>query len=190
MRPLTDAELARFLPRKPPKRNDNDRQDIPARRSRGAHLCAVGGGRRLPCRPARAARGRALLHRHSAAQRHRLAAYGACAQQHAAGRALPVRAHARQGRALAARHRPCRHRHPDGGRAPAHGAPGARPPRARAREIPRKGLGLEGGIGRHHHQPAQAARRLLRLVARALHHGRGALAGGAQGVRRALPRRA
>ena len=31
---------------------------------------------------------------------------------------------------------------------------------------------------------------LLRLVARALHHGRGPLAGGAQGLRRSLPRRA
>ena len=101
---------------------------------------------------------------------------------------VPLRAHARQGRALAARHRPRRHRHPDGGRAPADGAPGAGPARARPREVPREGLGLEGGVGRHHHQPAQAARRLLRLVARALHHGRGALARGAQGVRRALPR--
>ena len=35
----------------------------------------------------------------------------------------------------------------------------------------REGLGLEGGVGRHHRQPAQAPRRLLRLVARALHHG-------------------
>ena len=34
----------------------------------------------------------------------------------------PLRAHARQGRAVAARHRPRRHRHPDGGRAPADGA--------------------------------------------------------------------
>ena len=43
-------------------------------------------------------------------------------------------------------------------------------------------------VRRHHHQPAQAARRLLRLVARALHHGRGPVARGPQGVRRALPR--
>ncbi len=43
---------------------------------------------------------------------------------------------------------------------------------------------------RHHRQPAQAARRVLRLVARALHHGRGPVARGAQGLRRALPRRA
>ena len=60
----------------------------------------------------------------------------------------------------------------------------------RPREIPREGLGLEGGVRRHHHQPAQAPRRLVRLVARALHHGRGAVEGGAQGLRRALPRRA
>ncbi len=38
---------------------------------------------------------RALLDRHSAAERDGLAAHGACAQQHAAGRALPLRAHAR-----------------------------------------------------------------------------------------------
>ena len=34
-----------------------------------------------------------------------------------------------QGRAVAARHRPRRHRHADGGRAAVDGAPGARPPR-------------------------------------------------------------
>ena len=43
-------------------------------------------------------------------------------------------------------------------------------------------------IRRHHHRPAQAARRLLRLVARALHHGRGLVARGAESFRRALPR--
>ena len=59
--------------------------------------------------------------------------------------------------------------------------------RDRPREIPREGLGMEGRVRRHHHQPAQAARRLVRLVARALHHGRGAVAGRAQGLRRALP---
>ena len=42
---------------------------------------------------------------------------------------------------------------------------------------------------RHHRQPAQAARRVLRLVARALHHGRGAVARRAEGVRSALQRR-
>ncbi len=155
-----------------------------------AHLAGLGTGAGVPRRPARSRRCEALLHRHSAAERHRLAAYGPCAQQYPAGHPVPLRAHARQGRAVAARHRPCRHRHPDGGRAPVDGAPGARPPRHGPREVPRAGLGVEGRIGRHHHQPAQAARRLLRLVARALHHGRGPVAGRAQGVRRALPRRA
>jgi cell pole-organizing protein PopZ len=66
--------------------------------------------------------------RHSAAERHRLAAYGPRAQQHAAGHSRPLRAHARQGRAVAAGHGPCRHRHPDGRRAPVDGAqePGRR----------------------------------------------------------------
>ena len=40
------------------------------------------------------------------------------------------------------------------------------------REIPRGGVGLEGGIGRRHRRATEAARRLLRLVARALHAGR------------------
>ena len=87
----------------------------------------------------------------------------------------PLRAHARQGRAVAARHRPCRHRHPDDRRAPADGAPAARPPRDGPREVPRARLGVEGRERRHHHEPAQAPRRLGRLVARALHHGRGPL---------------
>ena len=38
-------------------------------------------------------------------------------------------------------------------------------------------------------EPAQAARRVLRLVARALHHGRGPVARGAESLRRALSRR-
>jgi hypothetical protein len=88
---------------------------------------------------------------------------------------VPLRAHARQGRAVAAGHRPCRHRHADGGRAPARSA-GARPPRDGPRGLRRARLGVEGRIRRHHHQPAEAARRLLRLVARALHHGRGPVA--------------
>ena len=76
----------------------------------------------------------ALRHRHPAAERDRLAAYGACAQQHAAGRAGALRAHARARRAVAARHRSRRHRHADGGRAPIDGTAGAEPPRASGRE--------------------------------------------------------
>ena len=44
--------------------------------------------------------------------------------------------------------------------------------RPRPREVPGEGLGVEGAIGRHHRQPAEAARRLVRLEPRALHDGR------------------
>ena len=44
---------------------------------------------------------------------------GHALNNHAAGHAGPLRADARPRRAVAARHRPCRHRDPDGGRAPA-----------------------------------------------------------------------
>ena len=145
-------------------------------------------GRGFQGRAAGARESRALRNRHPAAQRDGLAALGACAQQHAAGRALPLRAHARQGRAVAAGHGPRRHRHADGGRAPADGAPAARPAHAGAREVHREGVGVEGRERRRHHQPAQTPRRLLRLEPRALHHGRGAVAGRPQGVRRSLQR--
>jgi valyl-tRNA synthetase len=46
-----------------------------------------------------------------------------------------------------------------------------RPPRDGPRGLRRAVWKLEGRVRRHHHQPAQAPRRLLRLVARALHHG-------------------
>src|SRR5580700_1018501 len=75
--------------------NRNDREDISARRGRNPHLRGLGEGRRLPWRPARARQGGTLLHRHPAAQRHRLIAYGPRAQQHPAGYPLPLRAHAR-----------------------------------------------------------------------------------------------
>src|SRR5580658_355538 len=75
--------------------NRNDRENISARRGRNPHLRGLGEGRRLPGRPARARQGKTLLHRHPTAERHRLAAYGPRAQQHAAGYSLPLRAHAR-----------------------------------------------------------------------------------------------
>ena len=60
-----------------------------------------------------------LLHRHSAAQRHRHAAHGACVSGHHHGCADPLQAHARLRHAVAAGHRPRGHRHADGGRAAA-----------------------------------------------------------------------
>src|SRR3981081_2658702 len=44
--------------------------------------------------------------------------------------------------------------------------------------FPAGGRALEGGVGRHHHQSAQTAGRVLRLVARTLHDGRGSVQGG------------
>jgi valyl-tRNA synthetase len=46
------------------------------------------------------------------------------------------------------------------------------------------GLAVEGRIRRHHFQPVEAPRRLLRLVARALHHGRRPVGGRARSLRR------
>ena len=57
-------------------------------------------------------------------------------------------------------------------------------------KLRREGLGVEGRERRHHRQPAEAPRRLLRLEPRALHHGRGPVEGRAEGVRRALQGRA
>ena len=54
--------------------------------------------------------------------------------------------------AVAARHRPRRHRDPDGGRARSSPPRATRPARARPRGVRRRGLGVEGGIGRHHHR--------------------------------------
>ncbi len=162
----------------------DDGQDLRSRRRRGAHRRRMGGGAGLPGRPPRPRRRRALQHHDPAAERDGLAAYGPRPQQHAPGRARPLRAPARQGRAVAARHGPRRHRHPDGSGAPPRRAAAARPAQLGPAGIRPPGLGVEGGIRRHHRQPAQAARRLLRLVAGALHHGRGPVEGRPEGLRR------
>ena len=60
------------------------------------------------------------------------------------------------------------------------------PRRPRPREARGEDLGVEGEARRHHHPAAQEARRLVRLVARALHHGPGVLALRAAGLRRSL----
>ena len=74
--------------------------------------------------------------------------------------------------ALDPRHRPRRHRHPGGGRERA--ARGRQsPPGARPRGVRRAGLGVERGVRLADRRAVQAARRLLRLRARALHPRRG-----------------
>ena len=75
--------------------------------------------------------GDALLHHDPAAQRHRHPAHGSRLPAHAHGRADPLSPHARFPGAVAAGHRPRRHRHADGRGAAAQcrgpQAPGHRP---------------------------------------------------------------
>ena len=63
--------------------------------------------------------GAPLLHRHSAAQRNGHAAPGPCVSAHADGHAHALSPHARRRHAVAAGHRPRRHRDADGRGAPA-----------------------------------------------------------------------
>src|SRR5262249_38873017 len=71
--PASFAIRYRHAPIRRPEKHVRHGEDLPARRARRPHLRGLGGGRSVPRRPAGAARGRALLHRHPAAQRHRLA---------------------------------------------------------------------------------------------------------------------
>ena len=88
-------------------------------------------GRRCGCfQPS--GEGDALLDHAAAAERHRHAAHGPRVPAHAAGRADPLAPHARLRHPVADRHRPCRHRHRDGGRPPAR-ARRQDPPRPRPR---------------------------------------------------------
>ena len=83
---LTGLSGAGFLPRNRRCGHMIDKTYQPAA-VEGRIYASLGGGGRVPRRPAGAARRQALLHRHPAAERHRLAAYGPRAQQHAAGHA-------------------------------------------------------------------------------------------------------
>ena len=87
----------------------------------------------------------ALHHHDPAAERHRQPAHGPCADLHHPGHADPLAADAGPRRAVAAGHRPCRHRHADGGGAAAGGARATGPPRDGPRGLRRPGLAVEGG---------------------------------------------
>ncbi len=83
------------------------------------------------------------------------------------------------------RHRPRRHRHAGGGRAgAARGGP--QPPGARARGVRAPRVGVARALRAHDRRAVQAARRLLRLLRRALHARRGLPPRGRGGVRRAV----
>ena len=95
-----------------------DRTRYDPGRERGARLRALARIRALPP-GARGHRGRELLDRDPAAERHRRAAHGPRAQRLDPGHADPLRAHARQADEVDPRHRPRRHRDADAGRAAA-----------------------------------------------------------------------
>jgi valyl-tRNA synthetase len=76
------------------------------------------------------------------------AAHGPCLQQHAAGHPDALAPDARLRHAVAAGHRPCRHRHADGGGARAGEERRTGPPRDGARGLRREGLGVEGPVAR------------------------------------------
>ena len=132
----------------------------------------------------------ALHHHDPAAERHRQPAYGSCADLHHPGHADPLAADAGARCAVAARHRPCRDRHADGGGAAA----------GRAGRRIGASWGATAFVERVWQWKAESGgtitqqlRRLgavAGLAARALHHGRWAVGRGAGGVRHAVPRRA
>ena len=78
----------------------------------------------------------------------------------------------RQGRAVGGRHRPCRHRDADGGRAQPR-EPGIKRAEIGREEFLEQVWEWKAQSGRRDHPPAPPPRRQLRLGARALHHGRG-----------------
>ena len=132
--------------------------------------------------------GHALHHHDPAAERHRQPAHGPRADHHAAGHADPLAAHAGPRRAVAARHRPRRHRHADGGRAPAR----------RRGQPTRQQLGREAFLERVWQWKAESGgtiTRQLRRLGASLDWPRerftmdeGLSRGGARGVRHAVPR--
>ncbi len=126
-----------------------------------------------------------VLHPAPAAERHRPAAHGSRVQPDDHGRADALSPDARAEHALAAGHRPRRDRDADRRRAPARG-PGNVARAARAREVRRAGLGVEGAVGLDDHRADAPARRLLRLAARVLHDGPEALARRHRDLRAAL----
>ena len=169
-------------------RNGSAMLDKTYRAGRGgaALLRAVGSLRRVRRRPRQ--RQAALYDHDAAAERHRQPAYGPRADLHLAGCAGPLSAHARARRAVAARHRSCRHRHRDRRRptsSPSGRSTSARSAASKFVERVWEWKAESGGT---------IVDQLRRLGAspdwraRALHDGPGPGRRGAPGVRPALPR--
>ncbi len=130
---------------------------------------------------------RPLLHRDSAAQCHGHAAHGARAPRHDHGCAHALSPDARPQGVVATRHRPCRHRDPDGGREAAESRR-HEPYGARAREVSRTRVGVEGALGQHDLAANAPPRGVGRLVPRRVHDGPRTIARGDRSIR-AAPRR-
>ena len=120
----------------------------PVRASRRANLCPVGSVRRFPGRTPSGRGG--VLHRHSAAQCHGAAAYRPRPQQHAAGCAGALRAHARQGCAVASPAPTIPASPPNDRRAPVDRAARCRAKAWGAKGAGRRCLEVEGGKRRRH----------------------------------------
>ena len=102
------------------------------------------------------------VHHHDpAAERHRLPAYGSCADLHGAGHADPLPPHDGPRRAVAAGHRPRRHRHADGGGAAARRPRGSTGARWAARSS-------SSGSGNGRPSPAAPSRSQLRRLGASL----------------------
>ncbi len=129
------------------------------------------GSRRASTAPGREAARRDVRDLRAAAERDRRAAHGPRAQRLDPGRPDPLAPDARLRHALAARLRPRGDRDPERGREAARRrgdvAQGARP-----RGVRGAGLAAPGGDGPRDHGPVPLARRLARLLARAVHDGR------------------
>ena len=134
-----------------------------------------------------ARRWRSVLHPAAAAECDRHPAHGPCLPADDHGCAVPLSAHARFAHAVAGRHRPCRHRHAEDRREPARRRR-QDPSRPGPREVHRTRLGVEAGIRLDDQQPDAPPRRLDRLVARALHDGRGPVGRRASRVRAVVSR--
>ena len=114
--------------------------------------------------------GQKAAHDHdAAAERHRRAAHGACAQRLAAGSAHALAADAGIRGAVDAGDRPRGHRHAGRRRAADARGRGADAARRRPRGARQSHLEMERRLRRTHPGPAQAARRKLRLAAHAVH---------------------
>ena len=145
------------------------------------------GGRKLVSRRRERARP-GFFHCHPAAQRDRVAAHRPHARPHGDRYLDALEADARLQHAVPAGDRPRGNFDTARGGAPACRAR-HQLPRSGPRSVREEGMGMEGGIRRNDHAANAAARRKLRLDARAVHAVAGVVARGHRSLRATLRRR-